>query len=127
GGANMAEGVYAEGAPEQARADRRMPMAVFQALDFIGQMAQRVKDQAPREFGGGGIGAAAPTAPTGGDHDTVLGAGGDIEVIGVAPRLADASELGQALDDLTGQGTRCCVSNNASHPAACAITRAGSV
>jgi hypothetical protein len=35
----MAEGINAEGTPEQARADRRMPLTMFQALHFIGQMA----------------------------------------------------------------------------------------
>ena len=100
----MAEGIDAESAPKQARADRRMPLAVFQALHFIGQMAQRRQDHAPRELGGGGIRTAAPAAPASGDHDAVLGTGSDIEVIGVAPRLADALEIGQALDDLTGQG-----------------------
>ena len=67
-------------------------------------MAQRRQDHAPREFGGGGIGAAAPAAAASRDHDAVLGAGGDIEVVGVASRLADAPEIGQALDDLPGQG-----------------------
>ena len=32
GSADMAEGIDAEGAPEQARADRRMPMAVFECF-----------------------------------------------------------------------------------------------
>src|SRR4029450_11686835 len=78
GGANMAEGIDAEGAPKQARADRRMPLAVFQALHFIGQMAQRRQDHAPREFGGGGIGTPAPAAPASRDHDAVLGTSSDI-------------------------------------------------
>src|SRR5262249_36082628 len=39
-----------------------------------------------------------------GDHDAMLGAGSDIEVVRVAPRLADAPKLRQALDDLTRQG-----------------------
>jgi hypothetical protein len=34
----------------------------------------------------------------------VLGASGDIEVVRVAPRLADEFEPWQALDRLTGQG-----------------------
>ena len=98
GGANMAEGIDAEGAPEQARTDRRMPLAVLQALHFIGQMAQRRQDHAPRQLGSGGIGTTAPAAPASGNRNAVLGTGSNIEVIGVAPCLANALEIGQALD-----------------------------
>jgi hypothetical protein len=80
-------------------------MALFQALHFIGKMAQRREDHAPRQLGRGGIGSpATPTGATGGDDDAMLGAGGDIEVIRVASRLADKPEAGQALNRLTGQG-----------------------
>ena len=100
---DMAEGVHAERTPKQACADCRVPMAVFEAFHFIGKMAQRREYQTPRELGGGGIGAAAPAPPAGGDHDTLRGAGGDIEVVGVAPCLTDKPEPGEALDDLTSQ------------------------
>ena len=92
----------------RVRPNRRVPTVVCQwpclrLLHFIGQMAQGGEYQAPRELGSGGIGAATPAAATGGDHNTVLGAGGDIEVVRVAPRLTDELEPGQALDDLTRQ------------------------
>ena len=40
GATDMAEGVHDEGLPEEAGADRRMPMTLFQALHFIGQMTE---------------------------------------------------------------------------------------
>ena len=40
GCADMAEGVHAEGTPEQACTDCGVPMAVFEALHFIGKMAE---------------------------------------------------------------------------------------
>ena len=70
-------------------------------------MAQRRDDESPRQFGGSGIRTAAVTAfalAATGNNNAALGAGGDIEVIHIAPGLADNLQFRQAFDNLAGDG-----------------------
>jgi hypothetical protein len=79
---------------------------LLQALDLERNVAQRREDEAPREFARGGVRIVcmARAVAGSGDHDAVLGAGRDVEVIDVATGLADEFKLRQLLDDRAREG-----------------------
>jgi hypothetical protein len=85
--ADVAERLDTERLAIEALSGSRLPVPLLQALDLERDVAQRREDETPRQLAGRRIGflVSAPAASRSGYRDAVLRAGGDVEVIDVAP------------------------------------------